>query len=88
MHPLHTVDFKKMTDADLQEKIGLLMQRMNYAGAHANMPLWNQLHLLYEQYQYEIMERNRLNDERLIGKMREKKGLPAQELPAKNLTRD
>jgi hypothetical protein len=88
MHPLHTLDLKKLTDAELQEKIGLLMQRMQYAGANAHAPLWNQLHLLYEQYQYEVHERYRINQEKLLEKMRERKGLPPQEPPATDLTLD
>lgn len=88
MHPLLTVDLKKLTDADLQEKVGLLMSRMHYAGAYGNISLYNQLHLIYEQYQYEIQERYRVNQEKLMEKVREKKGLPPQEPPEKNLTLD
>jgi hypothetical protein len=78
----------KLTDAQLQEKIGLLMSRMHYAGAYGNMNLWNQLHLLYEQYQYEVQERYRINQEKLMEKVREKKGLEPKEPPSKNLTLD
>jgi hypothetical protein len=78
----------KLSDAQLQEKIGLLMSRMHYAGSYGNMSLWNQLHLLYEQYQYEVQERYRINQEKLLEKVREKKGLPPQEPPEKNLTLD
>lgn len=88
MHPLHQVDFSTMTDQTLQAKLGEIMAKMNMAGAYNNAPLYNQLFLLYEQYKYESMERIRINQDKMMEKVREKQGLPGQEPPGKNLTLD
>lgn len=88
MHPLLTTNLSELSDQALQEKIGELMQKMTYCGRYNNMQLYNQLRMVYQMYLNESYERATRKSEELDVIMREKKGLPKEDPPSKNLTLD
>ena len=88
MHPLINVNLQEISDKELQEKIGLFMSKMAFCSRTGNMPLYNQINMVYQMYCLEARERADRNQRALIEALREKQGLPKEEPPGKNLTLD
>lgn len=88
MHPLINVNLQEISDKELQEKIGLFLSKLAFCGRSGNMPLYNQVNMVYQMYCMEARERADRNQRKLEEAMREKQGLPKEEPPSKNITLD
>ena len=83
MHPL-TQDLSKLTDEELFTKQSELRTRLNYSYNIGNADLVNQIHLLIQDYGYEVERRNAkmLSDAQKSGRL----GATSDD-PAKDITR-
>lgn len=88
MHPLISTNLQEISDKELQEKLGMLLQKLQWSGRMNNMPLYNQVNMAYQMYVAESQERAIRNQKQMDEAFRKKAGLPIEEPPNKNLTLD